>query len=222
MFASEGPAAYVRSVNVGTLEPNPAKGGSTGFAKRPVTVAVAVRAPGSQKGRSGLEGDSIGDRENHGGDDQAVYAFAREDLDRWERELGRVLPDGSFGENLTVPGVDPNAALIGEQWRIGEELVLQVTSPRLPCKTFASRMGVVGWAKRFGADGRPGGYLRVVRPGTVQAGDPVRISHRPDHNVSVSMAFSAFTTSPGLLKGLFAAGDDLSDEMRVYVHSKLT
>jgi len=141
------------------LEPNRAKGGSTGFAKRPVSVAVAVRAPGSQKGRSGLEGDAIGDRENHGGDDQAVYAFAR---------------------------------------------------------------GVVGWAKRFGADGRPGAYLSVVRPGTVQAGDPVRISHRPDHNVSVSMAFSAFTTSPGLLKGLFAAGDDLSDEMRVYVHSKLT
>ncbi len=222
MPASEAPEAYIRSVNVGALEPNSAKGGSTGFAKRPVTVAVAVRAPGSQKGCSGLEGDAIGDRENHGGDDQAVYAFAREDLDRWEKELRRVLPDGSFGENLTVSGVDPNKALIGEQWRIGGELVLQVTSPRLPCKTFAARMGVLGWAKRFGADGRPGAYLKVVRPGTVQAGDPVMVSHRPDHNVSVSMAFSAFTTRPELLAGLLAAGDDLSDEMRVYVHSKLT
>jgi MOSC domain-containing protein YiiM len=221
MLPSWTSSAYVRSVNVGVLEPNPAKGASTGFAKRPVSVAVAVRAPGTQKGHSGLEGDSIGDRENHGGDDQAVYAFAREDLDYWESELGRVLPDGSFGENLTVSGVDPNEALIGEQWRIGDELVLQVTSPRLPCKTFAMRMGVRGWAKRFTAAGRPGAYMKVVRPGRAQAGDPVVLRHRPDHNVSVSMALFALTTKPCLLKGLLAAGDDLPDEMRAYVHSKL-
>jgi MOSC domain-containing protein YiiM len=211
----------VRSVNIGVLEPNPAKGGSTGYAKRPVSVAVAISAPGTQKGRSGLEGDSIGDRENHGGDDQAVYAFAREDLDRWETALGRGLPDGSFGENLTVSGADPNEALIGEQWHIGDDLVLQVTSPRLPCATFARRMGVPGWAKRFTEEGRPGAYLKVVRPGAVRAGDPVMVSHRPDHNVSISMAFLAFTTMPGLLRGVLGVGDDLSDEMRVYVHSKL-
>ncbi len=213
--------AYVRSVNVGALEPNAAKGGATGFGKRPVAGAVVVRAPGPLKGESGLEGDAIGDKKNHGGDDQAVYAFAREDLDRWEQDLDRTLPDGAFGENLTTWGVDPNEALIGEQWQIGDDLVLQVTSPRLPCQTFAARMGVWGWAKRFGADGRPGAYLRVVRPGTVQAGDPVLVSHRPAHRVSVSMALSALTTEPGRLADLLAGGDDLPDEMRDYIHSKL-
>lgn len=213
--------AYVRSVNVGVLAPNPAKGGATGFAKWPVSGPVAVSAPGAPKGASGLAGDAIGDGKNHGGDDQAVYAFAREDLDRWEDELGRALPDGSFGENLTTWGVDPNAALIGEQWRVGDDLVLQVSGPRLPCKTFAARMGVRAWAGRFSADGRPGAYLRVVRPGRVRAGDPIVVSHRPDHDVSVSLALFAFTSRPGLLAGLLAAGDDLSAEMRGYIHSKL-
>jgi MOSC domain-containing protein YiiM len=203
------------------LEPNAAKAEPTGFAKRPVAGAVAVRAPGTLKGESGLAGDAIGDKENHGGDDQAVYAFAREDLDRWERELGRVLPDGSFGENLTTAGADPNAALIGEQWRVGDDLVLQVTSPRLPCRTFAARMGVEGWAKRFTEDGRPGAYLKVVQPGPVRAGDVIVVSRRPPHDVSVSLALKALTTSPGRLVDLLAAGDDLPEEMRGYIHSKL-
>ncbi len=218
---SSGPGAYVRSVNIGGLEPNPAKGGPTGFGKRPVAGAVEVRAPGPVKGQSGFEGDAIGDKKNHGGDDQAVYAFAREDLDRWEQVLGRVLPDGSFGENLTTAGVDPNEALIGEQWRVGNDLVLQVTSPRLPCRTFAARMGVRGWAKRFGADGRPGAYLRVVHPGRARAGDPVTISRRPSHHVSVSLALLALVAEPGRLSDLLAAGDDLPDGMRGYIHSKL-
>jgi len=215
------PRAYVRSVNVGRLEPNAAKDGATGFAKQPVSGAVEVRAPGPAKGASGLEGDAIGDRENHGGDDQAVYAFAREDLDRWERVLGRVLPDGAFGENLTVSGVDPNEALIGEQWLIGPGTVLQVTSPRLPCKTFAARMGVQGWARRFTDDGRPGAYLRVLQPGTVRAGDVLTVWRRPDHHVSVRQALFALTIKPELLAGLLRAGDDLPGEMVEYIHSKV-
>ena len=132
-----------------------------------------------------------------------------------------MLPDGSLGENLTTCGVDPNQALIGEQWRIGDDSVLQVTGPRLPCQTFAARMGVRGWAKRFTADGRPGAYLRVVHPGSVRAGDKVGVRHRPDHEVTVSMALFAFTTKPGLLAGLFPGGRLLVREMRGYIHSKL-
>ncbi len=35
-----------------------------------------------------VAGDDQADREVHGGPDKAVYAYAREDLDRWERESG--------------------------------------------------------------------------------------------------------------------------------------
>lgn len=206
--------ARVKSVNLGELVPNPAKGGLTGFGKRPVAGPVQVYAPGPAKGRSGLDGDAIGDAKHHGGDDQAVYVVAREDLDRWEAELGRELVDGSFGENLTTTGIDPNGALIGEHWQVGRQLLLQVTSPRIPCKTFATRMGENGWIRRFTEAGRPGAYLRVLQPGPVEAGDPLKVVHRPPHGVSITMAMFALTIKPELRHALLEAGDDLPVEMR--------
>jgi MOSC domain-containing protein YiiM len=214
-------AAWVRAVNVGKLAPNPAKGGDTAIVKSPTDHPVFVSAPGLVKGESGLEGDFIGDKKNHGGDDQAVYAFAREDLDRWEAELGFVLPDGAFGENLTTIGIDPNEARIGERWQVGPDILLEVTSPRIPCKTFAARLGVVGWARRFSESGRPGAYLRVLQAGSVRAGDPISVLHRPAHDVTVSMALLAFTVKPQILGDLLAAGDDLPPEMRYKINRKL-
>ncbi|MGH9107384.1 MAG: MOSC domain-containing protein [Acidimicrobiales bacterium] len=209
----------MRSVNVGPLVANPAKGNSTAIDKRPVGRPVWVRAPGTAKGRSGLEGDAIGDKKNHGGDDQAVYVFAREDLDRWETVLARSLPDGSFGENLTTAGIDPNQALIGERWQVGGSLLLQVTSPRIPCRTFAAWMALEGWARRFTESGRPGAYLKVLEPGPVCAGDPITVVGRPDHDVDVTTTFLAFTIKPWLLGDLLAAGDDLPDEMRATIET---
>src|SRR3954468_5719257 len=133
------PDGRLLSVNIARVQPNPYKTSDvTGIDKRPTLGPVAVTAPGRKDGGagSGLAGDTIGDRESHGGDDQAVYAYAREDLDRWERELGRTLTPGSFGENLTPLALDVNGALIGERWTIGEDVVLEVTSPRVPCSTF--------------------------------------------------------------------------------------
>jgi len=221
VVSKKEPVAWVRSVNVGRLVPNPAKGGSTAFAKRPVAGPVFVRAPGTAKGDSGVEGDSVGDKNHHGGDYQAVYTFAREDLDRWELDLHRALPDGSFGENLTTVGIDPNEALIGERWQVGDELVLQVTSPRLPCKTFAAQMGVRRWARRFTETGRPGAYLRVLQPGPVGTGDPINVAHKPAHDVSIATALFALTLRPELLSDLLAAGDDLPLEMQGYIREKL-
>ena len=183
------------SVNIAHVQPNPYKTFDiTGIDKRPASGPVEVRAPGSRDGGagSGLAGDTIGDHESHGGDDQAVYAYAREDLDHWERELGRTLTSGSFGENLTTQGVDVNAALIGERWAIGE-VVLEVTSPRVPCSTFRGWMGIPGWLKIFTAASIPGAYLRVVEPGTVSAGDEIVVSHRPAHDVTVTAMFRALT-----------------------------
>jgi MOSC domain-containing protein YiiM len=166
----------------------------TGIGKRPVEAAQ-VRAPGPKKGGlgSGLVGDFVGDDRHHGGDRQAVYAYAREELDAWEGRLGRGLPDGVFGENLTTLGVDVDGALVGERWRVGEEVVLEVCGPRLPCATFASRMGERGWVRRFTEVGASGAYLAVVAPGIVRSGDTVEVVHRPDHAVDVRLTFRAFT-----------------------------
>ncbi|CAM5543426.1 MOSC domain-containing protein OS=Streptomyces rochei OX=1928 GN=G3I25_36395 PE=4 SV=1 [Streptomyces rochei] len=187
--------------------------GITGIDKRPVEGAVRVTAPGSKgTGASGLAGDVVCDTRHHGGTDQAVYAVAREDLDDWERELGRPLPNGSFGENLTTAGVDVSGALIGERWRIGPGLVLEVTSGRIPCRTFQGHLGEKRWVKRFTEKAAPGAYLRVVEPGEIRAGDPVEVVHRPGHGVTVALQFRAVTTERELLPRLLAAADALHPE----------
>jgi MOSC domain-containing protein YiiM len=142
-----------------------------------------------------------------------VYAFAREDLDAWERELGRPLRNGSFGENLTTSGLDVSGARIGERWGVGPEVVLEVTCGRIPCRTFQGHLGEPGWVKRFTRRGAPGAYLRVIRPGEIRAGDPIEILHRPDHDVTVALQFRAATVERTLLPRLLAAGDALHPEV---------
>lgn len=185
----------------------------TGIDKRPVEGPVRVAAPGPKgTAGSGLAGDAVCNLRHHGGNDQAVYAVAREDLDDWERELGRTLADGAFGENLTTTGLDVSGARIGERWRIGSEVVLEVTAGRIPCLTFQGHVGEKGWVKRFTRKAATGAYLRVIVPGEIRAGDPVEIVHLPEHEVTARMEFQATTTNRELLPRLLAAGDALHPE----------
>ena len=195
--------ASILSVNTGAPRAIAAKSGTSGIDKRPVDGPVLVSAPGPKgsggSGGSGLAGDAVCDRANHGGDDQAVYAYAREELDAWQELLGRELAPGTFGENLTTLGVDVDGAVLGERWRVGAELELQVTGPRIPCRTFAVRMQEPRWVRRFTERARSGAYLRVLRPGPVRAGDAVEVLERPGHGVTVETSFRALTTQPDLL-----------------------
>lgn len=208
---------FVASINVGRAAPNPYKDDrSTGIDKRPVDGPVRVRPPGPKHGGlgSGLVGDFIGDRKNHGGDGQALYVFQREDLDAWSDRLGRDLADGYFGENLTTSGIDVNEARIGERWRIGADVVVQVTSPRIPCATFRGWTGERGWLMRFVKERRPGTYLKILEAGEIAAGDPIEVVHRPGHAVTIAYAFAALIDSPELLPGMLAAGRaDLGEEL---------
>ncbi len=211
------------SVNLAVPEPNPAKGvGVTGINKQPVDRLVAIRAPGPKTTglHSGLVGDQIFDIENHGGDDQAVYAYAREDYDWWQARLSRRLANGLFGENLTTEGVDVNGAVIGELWRIGPQLVLQPTFGRIPCGTFQHKMGEPRWTKTFARAVRPGAYLRVLEPGSVCAGDPVTVVDRPAHGVTIARAFRAYLTEPQLLPDLVKI-DGLPDDLRQTLAERL-
>ena len=195
------------SVNIGVPRDNPWKPvGQTGIDKRPVSGPVLVTAPGPKgTGAVGLDGDRVYDVRHHGGTDQAVYAYAREELDDWQAELGLPLRNGSFGENLTTEGVDVSGALIGERWRVGGDVLLEVSCPRIPCGTFQGWLGRSGWIKRFTEAARPGAYLRVIEPGRVSPGDPVTIERRPDHDVTSALTFRALTTEPDLLPRLIAA-----------------
>jgi MOSC domain-containing protein YiiM len=211
----------VRLISVNVAKPRANQWQSvelTGIDKHPVSGPVLVTAPVSEgTGAVGLAGDRVFDVDFHGGREMAVYAYAREDLDFWEAELGTPLRGGVFGENLTTAGLDVTGALIGERWRIGPDVILEVCQPRIPCRTFQGWLAQAGWVKRFTAAAKPGTYLRVIAPGQVQAGDPISIEHRPGHDVTVGLTFRAMTTESELLPRLLAIGalpDDVKDLAR--------
>ena len=150
--------------------------GVTAIDKRPVAGKVKVT-------KYGLRGDVQADRKHHGGIDQALYAYSQEDADYWSEQLGRELPSGWFGENLRIEGIGVNSARVGEVWRIGETVLVEVTLARTPCGTFARWVGGEherGWVKRFFDEGRLGTYLKVLRTGTIAPGDPVTIVSVPE------------------------------------------
>ena len=211
-----GAMASVLSTNVGRpMQQAVPKGRPTGIGKQPVEQ-ITVADPGPKRegpageGVSGVAGDFIGEGRHHGGSDQAVYAVARAELDHWADELGRAMPDGFFGENLTITGLDVDAAEIGDVWRIGSA-VLQVSAPRIPCATFAARMQEKGWVRRFAERGRVGAYLRVLQPGTIQPGDPVLVEPAGS-GVDVPTSLRAFmgdteAAQTALDAGVFAGSD---------------
>jgi len=205
----------VLSVNVGKPQPNPWKRiTATGIDKQPVDGPIFVAAPGPKgTGEVGLAGDRVFDVRSHGGPDQAVYAYAREDLDAWQAELGTPLRNGVFGENLTTTGVHVNEARIGERWQIGAEVVLEVSCPRIPCATFEGWLQRTGWIKQFTQAAKPGAFLRVVEPGVISTGDAIRILSRPSHDVTIALVFRAMTLEPELLPRLLVA-DALPAECR--------
>jgi MOSC domain-containing protein YiiM len=173
--------AHVEAVCVGRAAELTFAGRSerTAIDKRPIDGRIEV-------GPLGLDGDEQADTLHHGGSDQALYAYGRSDADHWVAALAREIPPGAFGENLRVAGLEVSSALVGERWAIGDEVVVEVTAPRIPCRTFAGFWDVPDLVARFLSAGRPGAYLRVLEPGAVGAGDRIRIVERPGHDLTVA------------------------------------
>ena len=177
-------AVLLALCRVDRLLPDSGTVGVTAIDKRPVDTPLRVRP-------LGLYGDVQADRKHHGGATKALYAYADEDAQVWADALARDIPPGLFGENLRTAGLDVSGAEIGELWRIGDDLVVEVTCPRMPCAVFQRRMGERQWVRRFTEAGMPGAYLRVVHSGTIAAGDPIVVVSRPGHGVTVASWFTA-------------------------------
>jgi MOSC domain-containing protein YiiM len=207
--------ARVVSVNVG--RPAWLKTGRrvvpSAIGKTPVDGPVAARG-------HNLEGDEQADKANHGGPDQAVYAYASEDAAWWSELVGQELRPAAFGENLTLEGVDVSRALIGEHWRIGS-VELRVAGPRVPCYKLEARLGVPGFQKAFLHAGRPGAYLAIVEEGELQAGDAVEIVHRPEHHVTVSLAIQALLIDRRRLGELEPARADMLPKLASWYEERL-
>jgi MOSC domain-containing protein YiiM len=178
------PASVLAVCRVHQLLGDQGNVGVTAIDKRPSDGPVKVH-------KLGVHGDIQANRVHHGGEDQAIYAYSQSDADFWSGALGRELPPGIFGENLRVSGIEPTNAVIGERWQVGADVVLEVTSPRVPCATFQRRMKEPQWVKRFTEEGRVGAYLRVIRTGTIQSGDYIHRTFVPRHGVTIGRWFSA-------------------------------
>ncbi|SEO58907.1 MOSC domain-containing protein [Trujillonella endophytica] len=185
----------------------------TGIDKRPVPGRVAVHP-------LGLDGDVQVNRRYHGGEGQALYAYAQEDADWWAAELDRELPPGRFGENLRTAGLHLTGAVLGERWRVGTAL-LQVTDCRIPCANFERFWGVPQLVRRFTVHGAPGAYLRVLETGEIGAGDDVEVIDRPAHGVTVGTAFRAYTTQKQRLPELAPAVPVLPERTRERIAGRI-
>lgn len=151
---------------------------STGINK--VEVAGPV-----QVGLLGLEGDGQADLTVHGGPHQAVYAYPVEHYAFWENELGiSPLESGTFGENITLNGLLETNAYIGDILRIND-LVLQITSARIPCFKLGNKLNRPNVLKPFLQSGRSGFYLRVLEEGSIVAGSRIEIVERDARKVTV-------------------------------------
>ena len=184
--------------------------GKTGIDKR--SASGTLRFSNDQ-----VANDVIVDRNAHGGYDQAVYAYAREDADWWEKEIGTTIDNGRFGENLTTIGIDVNRAVIGERWKIGT-VILEVSQPRIPCRVFAGFWERPTLIKEFMAAGKPGTYLRIIQEGELAAGEAIEIISRPIHAITISDLYAAKNGERSKVKEI-AAVKELSPSYREWAQN---
>jgi len=206
--------AEIASINVGT--PRLVEWGG-----RPVRTAIwkhPVAGPRRLEGVN-VSGDDQGDRSVHGGPDKAVYAYALEDLEWWAAQLGSTVQPGLMGENLTTRGLPVSQAVIGERWHLGTA-VLQVSQPRIPCYKLGIRLGDPHFPRRFAAAGRPGAYLRILVPGEISPGDPISVSHRPAHGVTVAHVARVYHTDHHLVADL-ARAPELAPEWQAWAAKRM-
>ena len=171
------------SINIGQKR-NQQKGNeleTTGIYKHPVQEPVEIKS-------LGIQTDFICDQKNHGGPDQAIYVYGMSDYAWWSKELGRELSAGTFGDNLTVSELESAGFNIGDRLQVGS-IILEVTAPRIPCSTLAARMGDPQFIKNFRRAERPGLYCRVIREGTVQAGNEVKVESYKGETISILQMF---------------------------------
>jgi MOSC domain-containing protein YiiM len=185
----------------------------TSIWKTPTTGRVAVAG-------INLAGDAQADRRVHGGPDKAVYAYALEDYEWWARDVGAPVEPATFGENLTVRGIDLAGAVVGEVWSVGSAR-LQIAQPRMPCFKLGIRMGDAGFVERFERARRHGAYLRIMVEGDVGAGDDIELVSRPAHGLTVASIADVFAShEPGALRRL-ADTDDVPASWREWAERQL-
>lgn len=168
---TDGLGGRVVAVCVGAVGELDSRGRSirSAFVKRPVDGPARITALGVAGDEHVYEG--------HGGEDLAVLVYSRDHYPFWQ-DLGIDLPEvGAFAENLTVDGLTETEVHLGDTFEVGS-CVLQISQPREPCYKIAARYGRKDISIIVQETGFTGYLMRVLRPGTVSAGDGMRLVAR--------------------------------------------
>lgn len=175
---------------------------ATGIFKEPVAGPVRV-------GRHNLDGDRQSDLRVHGGEYKAVYAYAAEHYEWWRAELGRSLPFGAFGENLTIEGFPEEEVCVGDRFRIGGA-VLEAVQPRFPCFKLGIKFEDDSIIERFLDSEKWGVYFRVIEEGVIAVAEEVSpISRDPARFAIPEVLRLILSEKPepeSLKRGLAASG----------------
>ncbi len=135
------------------------RGGEKGTRKK-------VVAQGVLKENYGLLGDAHADCCTH----RQVSLLAMESIDKMSK-LGFDVGPGDFAENITTQGVELVALPVGTEIRIGEDVLLEVSQIGKECHTGCAVYQQIGKCIMP----REGIFARVIRGGSVRAGDAMQI-----------------------------------------------
>lgn len=166
---------HLLSIQVGLVQEHTFPNGenwSTAYAKKAVQGSVQVH-------RLGVNGDQQKNKRVHGGEHRAILMYSADHYVAWEQELGIRLPYGAFAENFTISHIDEDHVCIGDIFAIGPELLVEVSQPRQPCKQINQYWQREDLTQQVDVTGRTGWYLRVLHPGSVEVGMPVKLQKRP-------------------------------------------
>ena len=206
----------VVSVNVGRPETirHGAREFVTGINKHPAYRTIHVT-------EQGIEFDVICDEVHHGGPDQAVYAYGAGDYEWWSNQLGRDIPFGTFGDNLTIEGL-PSDFNTGDRLLIGD-VILEATAPRIPCGTLAAKMQDSGFGMQFRRAERPGFYFRVLNEGDIAVGDTATLVEDSTDSISMLEQFRlSYEINPSVRDLQRALDAPIAERMRSKFEARLS
>lgn len=139
----------------------------------------------------GVAGDGQADLKHHGGPDRRLLIFSKGHYPYFEEFIGKEIPHGGFGENLTVDNFNEDEVCIGDTYRIGGA-VIEVSQPRLPCFKLGRRLDAPEIVSEV-LDQRKGGiYARILEPGEIHSGDSIELISRPHPGWTIKHAMDVF------------------------------
>jgi len=141
--------------------------------------------------KKGFANDGVANTAFHGGEDRAVCFYVFEHYQEWEKEFNRELSLPSFGENITVSGMDEKSICIGDVYRIGDAIV-QITQGRIPCATISQHNNVDVFLQRIIETCKTGYFARVLEEGMITNKSTIKLLEQHPLNVSVHFTIETF------------------------------